>query len=188
MRRILLVVFAALFFFSISFAVTYWGIRPVEPVPTELVGEKEHSEVEEQPVTEPQSDVSPANTGESDGAEEVEEEGDIPTASPRVEERDQQPEVILDDAEDDQHPSESLNEKAAEHWEQQVRSEEQYVGIHDEYVAVFQGQLGEGRLVMETDIPISTLPQFEIDNLREGITFDSEDEKYGILEGLHFPR
>lgn len=38
-----------------------------------------------------------------------------------------------------------------------------------------------------TEIPIAKLPEFEIRNLRAGIPFADEEQKYSILEGLHFP-
>lgn len=64
-----------------------------------------------------------------------------------------------------------------------------YLGIFGDFVAVFQGQPGTGGILLEqTDVSILKMPEFEIENLRQGIPFFSEEEKYSILEGLHFPR
>ncbi|HHX02632.1 MAG TPA: hypothetical protein GX739_08255 [Firmicutes bacterium] len=67
-------------------------------------------------------------------------------------------------------------------------AEQLYVGIHDQYVAIFKGRPGVGGILVEkTEIPIDKLPEFEVRNLRAGIPFASEEQKYSILEGLHFP-
>ncbi|MDI9420262.1 MAG: hypothetical protein GX228_07290 [Firmicutes bacterium] len=63
-----------------------------------------------------------------------------------------------------------------------------YIGIHDQHVAIFQGKPGLGGILVEkTEIPIAKLPEFEIRNLRLGIPFTDESQKYSILDGLHFP-
>ncbi|NMB38228.1 MAG: hypothetical protein GX994_01485 [Firmicutes bacterium] len=64
-----------------------------------------------------------------------------------------------------------------------------YLGIFRDFAAVFQGQPGAGGILLElTDVSILKMPEFEIENLRQGIPFTDEEEKYSILEGLHFPR
>jgi len=74
-------------------------------------------------------------------------------------------------------------------WEDLAAASEQlYVGIHDQHVAIFRGKPGMGGVVVEkTEIPIAKLPEFEIRSLRTGIPFTDEEHKHSILEGLHFP-
>jgi len=63
-----------------------------------------------------------------------------------------------------------------------------YIGIHSGSVAIFQGRPGKGGILLETtNIPLDKIPEFEIRNLEAGIPFSTEEEKYSILEGLHFP-
>lgn len=65
---------------------------------------------------------------------------------------------------------------------------EKYIGIFGDHIAIFHGKPGVGgTLHEETDICIEKIPDFEIRNLRRGIAFSTEEEKYSILEGLHFP-
>ncbi|NLM24596.1 MAG: hypothetical protein GX208_00575 [Firmicutes bacterium] len=80
---------------------------------------------------------------------------------------------------------ESMQRELSHTWDNHQR----YMGIFGDYVAVFRGEPGVGGiLIEETDIPIAKLPEFEVNNLRQGIVFTTEEEKYSILEGLHFPR
>ncbi len=79
---------------------------------------------------------------------------------------------------------EEISEDAEEDEKQQG-----YLGIFGQHIAIFLGETeGGGILQEQTDITIDKIPKFEIDNLRRGIPFGSEEEKYSILEGLHFPR
>ena len=67
-------------------------------------------------------------------------------------------------------------------------AEQFYIGIHDQHVAIYKGKPEMGGVVVEiTEIPIAKLAEFEIRNLRAGIPFADEEQKYSILEGLHFP-
>lgn len=85
----------------------------------------------------------------------------------------------------EQNVRESMQRDLNFAWEEHQR----YMGIFGDYVAVFRGEPGLGGiLVEETDIPIEKLPEFELNNLRQGIAFSTEEEKYSILEGLHFPK
>jgi len=60
-----------------------------------------------------------------------------------------------------------------------------FLGIHDGKVAVFRGKPGVyQRLVGVTGIAVSTLPEFEIRNLEEGIPFAGEEELSMLLESL----
>lgn len=68
-------------------------------------------------------------------------------------------------------------------------TQEYYISIFGDRIAVFQGKPGAGGVVVEqTQIPIAKIPEFEIRNLRAGIPFSTDEEKYSILEGLHFPQ
>ncbi|NLY52415.1 MAG: hypothetical protein GX063_05840 [Firmicutes bacterium] len=60
-----------------------------------------------------------------------------------------------------------------------------FLGIHDGKVAVFRGKPGVyQRLVGVTGIAVSSLPEFEIRNLEEGISFSGEEELSMLLESL----
>lgn len=66
--------------------------------------------------------------------------------------------------------------------------QEYYIGIYGSNVAIFQGRPGKGGILIETtNIPLDKIPEFEIRNLHAGIPFSDQEEKYRILEGLHFP-
>ncbi len=62
-----------------------------------------------------------------------------------------------------------------------------YIGIYGNRLAVFIGKPETGILREITDLTIEKIPEYEIKNLRSGILFSGEAEKYSILEGLHFP-
>ena len=60
-----------------------------------------------------------------------------------------------------------------------------FLGIHNGKVAVFRGKPGVyQRLVGITGIDVSSLPEFEIRNLEEGIAFSGEEELSMLLESL----
>lgn len=64
-----------------------------------------------------------------------------------------------------------------------------YIGVFNEHIAIFQGQPNDQGVVKEiTGIAINKMPEFEMENLKGGIPFDTDEEKYSILEGLHFPQ
>lgn len=63
-----------------------------------------------------------------------------------------------------------------------------FVGVHDDAVAIFTGDPGGCRRLVEVkSISVRGLPAFQRSDLERGITFSSEDELFQILEGLTAP-
>ncbi|NLK09236.1 MAG: hypothetical protein GX316_11160 [Firmicutes bacterium] len=60
-----------------------------------------------------------------------------------------------------------------------------FLGIYDGKVAVFQGKPGiYEQVVHTTQIPVTSLPDFEVDNLKEGIPYSGEEELSVLLESF----
>ena len=78
---------------------------------------------------------------------------------------------------------ESMQRELSHTWDNHQR----YMGIFGDYMRFFEvNRELVVFLIEETDIPIAKLPEFEVNNLRQGIVFTTEEEKYSILEGLTF--
>ena len=62
---------------------------------------------------------------------------------------------------------------------------QRYVGIKDNYVAIFIGKVGMKKKILKvTEIPIDSLPVDVIEQLRQGIQSKSEDYLITVIEGL----
>ncbi len=164
MRRVGILLLTAIFFFSLSFTITFFVNQH------EDAGELE-------PVLEPVGDlVIESLRHKSQTSSEDESEKELVNSTPMVE--------IVEVVEFPLSSYEILEDDRGKEGLKQ-----RYMGVLGDYVAVFKGEPGvDSVLIEETEIPIVNLPEFEIKNLRKGISFMSEEEKYSILEGLHFPR
>ncbi len=196
MRKLAIVALTAIFFFTLSFTMTYYGIGPLSPLGGRIVddhvAEDAPSTNNDQEVIEPDQKLDSSVERELSYQRVELDDESYPSetltsldsnVSSIVEVKELPPlsyeEVV------DQWVQESMATELNFQWDEDQR----YLGIFGNHVAVYQGEPGVGgRLIVETDIPLSTLPEFEIQNLRTGIPFRSEEEKYSILEGLHFPK
>lgn len=62
---------------------------------------------------------------------------------------------------------------------------QRYVGIKDNYVAIFFGKVGMYQKIFKvTEIPINSLPVEVVEQLRKGIQSKSEDHLITVIEGL----
>lgn len=176
-RKTIILILTAVFFFTVGFFIFLQSSQQfLSDEPLQL---EESVPLAYEPEEEPLTNLQPEFSKESETVVEPEEE----LILPQVEIANLPPISTAEEIE--QSVRESMQRELNFAWEEHQR----YMGILGDYVAVFRGEPGIGGvLIEETDIPIAKLPDFEVHNLRQGIAFSTEEEKYSILEGLHFPK